>query len=92
MSRVLIVDSNETDRGRLSVELVALGHEWAEETDGMEAFERLMCEPVGLIVTEVELPRLNGIDLVVKLRAHGLKVEGTQPARPVTSSSCARTA
>ena len=73
MSRVLIVDSNETDRGRLSRELAALGHESAEEPDGMEAFERVMCEPVDLIVTEVELPRLNGIDLIVKLRAHGLK-------------------
>jgi CheY-like chemotaxis protein len=32
-----------------------------------------MCEPVDLVVTDLELPRLNGIELIVKLRAHGLK-------------------
>lgn len=73
MARVLVVDSKEADRARVAQELAHLGHEWDEEADGLEAFERLLAESYDLVVADMELPKLSGVDLIVKLRAHGVK-------------------
>jgi two-component system chemotaxis sensor kinase CheA len=37
--------------------------------DGMEAFTALRSEPFDLLVSDIEMPRLNGFDLTARIRA-----------------------
>ena len=71
--RVLIVDGNEADRATLVGMLGGDGYELDEAPDGIEAFEKLLAQPYDLVVTEAKLDRLDGPDLIAKLRGHGVK-------------------
>jgi DNA-binding response OmpR family regulator len=74
MGRVLIVDTNEADRAKVTGLLASLGHTWDTAPDGSEAFETMLADAsFDLLVTEVDLPKLDGAALVAKLRAHGVK-------------------
>ncbi|MBC8133364.1 MAG: response regulator [Deltaproteobacteria bacterium] len=72
-SRILVVDGDEADRTRVLKTLAADGYELDEAPDGVEAFEKLLAIPFDLIVTEAKLAKLDGPDLITKLRGHGVK-------------------
>jgi DNA-binding response OmpR family regulator len=72
-AKVLIVDGSETDRASLAHLLADAGYELDDAPDGIEAFEKLLALPYDLVVTEAKLDRLDGPDLISKLRAHGVK-------------------
>lgn len=72
-AKVLIVDGSEVDRNRLATLLADAGCELDDAPDGIEAFEKLLAVPYDLVVTEAKLDRLDGPDLIAKLRGHGVK-------------------
>ena len=72
-AKVLIVDGSEVDRNRLAQLLADAGCELDDAPDGIEAFEKLLALPYDLVVAEAKLDRLDGPDLISKLRAHGVK-------------------
>lgn len=65
---VLIVERDETVRSlqRSFLERVGLAVEFAD--DGEEAFERVRRDPPALVVTEILVPRLDGLALCRRLR------------------------
>ena len=73
---ILTVDDATTMRKMVSFTLRGAGHEVLEAPDGVDALAILRTRPVDLVITDIHMPNMNGIELTRRLRA---------------SSSCART-
>jgi two-component system chemotaxis sensor kinase CheA len=66
---VLVAEDSITSRMLLKSILESAGYTVKTAVDGMEAFTLLRAERFDLVVSDVEMPRLNGFDLTVKIRA-----------------------
>jgi two-component system chemotaxis sensor kinase CheA len=66
---VLVAEDSITSRMLLKSILESAGYKVKTAVDGMEAFTLLRAEPCDLLVSDVEMPRLNGFDLTAKIRA-----------------------
>ena len=67
--RVLVVDDSETMRDMVSYTLDSAGFEVIDAFDGIDALEKLSATRVDIIVTDINMPRLDGIELIVRLRS-----------------------
>jgi two-component system chemotaxis sensor kinase CheA len=67
--RVLIAEDSITSRMLLKGLLEAAGYEVKTAVDGVEAFTALRAERFDLVVSDVEMPRMNGFDLTARIRA-----------------------
>lgn len=66
---ILVAEDSITSRILLKAILESAGYGVKTAADGMEAFTLLRAEPVDLVVSDVEMPRLNGFDLTARIRA-----------------------
>ena len=66
---VLVVEDSITSRMLLKGILESAGYNVKIAVDGMEAFTLLRSERFDLVVSDVEMPRLNGFDLTARIRA-----------------------
>ena len=66
--RVLVADDSITVREVERQLLRRLGHEVEVAVDGMDAWNQLCAGRFDLLVTDVDMPRMNGIELVRMLR------------------------
>jgi chemotaxis protein histidine kinase CheA len=81
--RILVVDDSVTSRTLERNILTAAGYEVTTAEDGQSAWELLQSDPFDLIVSDVQMPRLDGLSLTRRIRSHGtLK---TTPVVLVTS-------
>lgn len=69
MKTIITVDDASTIRKMVGFTLKAAGHEVLEAADGLEAYEKLRAKVVDLVITDVNMPRMDGIELTRKLRA-----------------------
>ena len=67
--RVLLVDDSLIAREAEAALLRALGHEVDEAADGEEGFRKLQAGRYDLLVTDVQMPVLDGIDLTRRVKA-----------------------
>lgn len=71
MTRILIVDDSHTIRKMVRASLQALeGVEFVEAGSGLEAIEQLALAPASLIVLDLNMPDMHGIDVLKFVRAH----------------------
>jgi two-component system chemotaxis sensor kinase CheA len=71
---ILVVDDSITSRSLERSILEAHGYRVRVAVDGVEALELLRAEPADLIITDIQMPRLDGFGLVEALKADaGLK-------------------
>src|SRR5206468_1886725 len=70
-SRILIADDEPDMREIFSAWFRRLGCHVAEAADGREALDLLSREPFDVIVTDVRMPRVTGIELVQELHRTG---------------------
>ncbi len=82
---ILVVDDSITARTLLKNTLEAAGHQVTTAVDGVDAFSLLKMEPFDLVVSDVEMPRMNGFELTAKLR--GDEKLGDLPVVLVTAMS-----
>lgn len=68
--RILVVDDSPLTRELLSSLLEAVGYEILTAADGAEAFDKLSGEAVDLVVTDLEMPRVDGLELTRRLKSH----------------------
>lgn len=68
MATVLAVDDSTSMRRLVAMTLEQAGHQVATAEDGMAALEYARSNAVQLVVTDVHMPNMNGIDLVKHLR------------------------
>ncbi len=67
--RVLVVDDSITTRTLEKHILERAGFEVLIAVDGEQGWERLINTVVDVVITDVEMPRLNGIDLTRRIRS-----------------------
>ncbi|MBC7817558.1 MAG: response regulator, partial [Planctomycetaceae bacterium] len=67
--RIMVVDDSPTTRAIMRNVFTAAGYSVVTATDGIDALERLRSHPVHLVVSDVEMPRLNGFDLTRQIKS-----------------------
>ena len=67
-ARVLIVDDDPSSRRLLDVRLRALGCETATAADGQEGLALVQREVPALMLLDLQMPRMGGLDLLRALR------------------------
>lgn len=71
-AKILVVDDNPDNRDVLSRRLKRLGlAQIAEAADGIEALDRLRAEAFDLVLLDVMMPRMNGVEMLEVMRGEG---------------------
>ena len=66
--KILTVDDSASMRQMVLFTLQGAGYEVVQACDGVEALELARMSPVDLVLTDVHMPRMDGITLVRELR------------------------
>ncbi|HYP26729.1 MAG TPA: response regulator [Blastocatellia bacterium] len=66
--KILIVEDNFDSREMLTTLLSSEGYTVITAEDGQDGLARLESDPPDLIITDIEMPNLDGIDLIKRLR------------------------
>jgi two-component system chemotaxis response regulator CheY len=69
VKKVLVVDDSETIRQQVGRALRGAGLIVIEASDGVEALERVAQHEITVAIVDVNMPRLNGIELLERLKA-----------------------
>jgi CheY-like chemotaxis protein/anti-sigma regulatory factor (Ser/Thr protein kinase) len=64
--RILVVDDEEDVRETLSEMIKGLGYQVLIAEGGKEALEKIRTEKVDLIITDLAMPKMNGLELIVR--------------------------
>jgi two-component system chemotaxis response regulator CheY len=72
MNQILIVDDSPTIRRMVKASLAALSgpREFIEAASGLEAIERLAIGPVELMVLDLNMPDMHGLEVLGFVRSH----------------------
>jgi two-component system response regulator PilR (NtrC family) len=73
MSRILVVDDEESMREFLRIMLEKQGHEVSTAEDGEAGLHQAMDRGADLVISDIRMPRLDGVGLLTRLREHGLE-------------------
>ncbi|NNU79185.1 response regulator [Halovulum dunhuangense] len=68
MSRVLAVDDTRALRAMLADCLTRAGHEVILAADGIEALDQLRRHKPDIVITDLNMPRMNGLDFIEAAR------------------------
>ena len=63
ISRILLAEDDDSMRGFLVRALKKAGYDVIAFSNGEEAFERLKSEPFTLLLTDIVMPKMDGIEL-----------------------------
>jgi signal transduction histidine kinase/ActR/RegA family two-component response regulator len=67
--KVLVVDDHPTNRAVAAALLGAVGADVASAGDGLEALEHLLSDRFDLILMDIHMPRLDGVETLRRIRA-----------------------
>lgn len=70
--RILVADDHLTNRLLLKRQLSNLGYNVTEACDGKEALDKVKIQPFDLLITDVNMPILNGFELTQMLRKENI--------------------
>ena len=68
MARILAVDDSAAMRQMVGITLTGAGHEVQQASDGRQALQLAEREKFDLIITDVNMPNMDGLTLVRQLR------------------------
>ena len=68
MAKILAVDDSASMRQMVSFTLKGAGHEVVEASDGVEALAAAKGNKVDLVLTDVNMPNMDGLTLIKELR------------------------
>jgi two-component system chemotaxis response regulator CheY len=66
---IMTADDSSSVRQMVRFTLQQAGYDVIEANDGREAFEKIAQNQIHMLVTDLNMPNLNGIELVKKVRA-----------------------
>lgn len=67
--RILIVDDDKTTRKLLSIYLKGSGFNVVTAENGLDAIEKLGMDNINLVMTDLNMPYMDGIELVKNIRS-----------------------
>ncbi len=67
---ILVADDSPTIRKFVSFALTMKGYEIISACDGMEALEKIPNEKVDLIITDLNMPNIDGFELIKTVRSN----------------------
>src|SRR6201998_4943517 len=85
MQSILAVDDSASMRQMVSSTLKGAGYHVIEAADGQEAYEKAMTQSVDLVLTDQNMPRMDGVTLVKNLR--GLPAYTSTPILILTTGT-----
>ena len=65
----MTVDDSASMRRMITFTLKSANHEVIEAVDGRDALSKLNGSPIHLVITDINMPNMNGIELVYALRS-----------------------
>ncbi len=74
MAKILIVDDSVSMRQMVTFTLEGVGHEVDQAEDGVQALEMAKAQQYEMVLTDVNMPNLDGIEMTRQMR----QVEGYQ--------------
>lgn len=69
--QILVVDDNHANQILLRQQLKHLGHDVSVRSNGLEALRAVGSHPFDLVITDCQMPVMDGFDLTRNLRARG---------------------
>lgn len=69
MMKILVVDDDKTTRKILGLYLKSKGYEVVFAENGIDAMEQLGRENVNLVMTDLNMPYMDGLELIKTIRA-----------------------
>jgi len=85
MAQILAIDDSRSIRQMVSLTLTAAGHEVAVAEDGREGYEMLQKSQPDLVITDINMPVMDGLELIQKVR--GLNNHRFTPILVLTTES-----
>jgi two-component system chemotaxis response regulator CheY len=85
MQSILAVDDSASMRQMVTFTLRGAGYHVIEASDGQEAYEKAVTQRVDLVLTDQNMPRMDGVTLVKNLR--GLPTYASTPILILTTES-----
>lgn len=70
MYSILVVDDEEALRKQVASLLSSRGYEVDEASDGLEAAQKLAHTPFSLVLCDIRMPRMTGLELLKHIRDH----------------------
>ena len=68
--RIMTVDDSASVRQMVAFTLKGAGYEVVEAVDGKDALSKLQGNPVNMVITDLNMPNLDGIGLIRGVRAN----------------------
>lgn len=70
-AKILVVDDEDYIRQLLALGLSKFGHTVLTAGDGVEALEWLASNEVDIVITDIDMPNINGIELILEIKKRG---------------------
>src|SRR3990172_7102553 len=67
-AKILVVDDDDTIRFLLMDTLAALGYKTCGAVNGEEALAKIKQEEIDLVITDIRMPKLSGVDLLKRIK------------------------
>lgn len=67
-TEILLVDDEDLNRGLTALQLSKMGYKVAQATSGAIALEMIAARRFALVLLDIEMPGLNGLDVVTRIR------------------------
>jgi two-component system chemotaxis response regulator CheY len=74
MKKILVVDDSPSVRQQVGVALSQGGYSIIEATDGQDGLAKFGSGGISMIISDVNMPRMNGLEMLEKLKAGGAAV------------------
>lgn len=90
MSRILLIDDDEDFRGYVQQLLTRAGYDVLQATDGREGLKVFAKESVDLVITDIIMPEMEGLELIITmLKEHpGTKVIAMSGGARIRAGTC----
>jgi len=83
---VLLAEDNPINREIMLSQLTALGYTVQEAADGKEALRKYQAGPYDLVLTDIEMPEMDGYDLAAEIRRLEQTAGSRTPILAITAS------
>ena len=67
---ILAIDDSASIRQMVAMTLVSAGHQVIEAADGAEGYSKATSHTIDAVITDLNMPVLNGIEFIRKYRQH----------------------